>query len=72
MENRCVICGTVIPEGRQVCPGCEDGKNPVAAKPGKCFSGSGVTWWYVCGFCRTSINPNDKYCHECGKVVDWS
>ena len=23
MEERCVICGEVIPEGRQVCPKCE-------------------------------------------------
>lgn len=22
MENRCVVCGAVIPEGRQVCPEC--------------------------------------------------
>lgn len=22
-ENTCVICGEVIPEGRQVCPNCE-------------------------------------------------
>lgn len=22
-ENRCVCCGSVIPEGRQVCPVCE-------------------------------------------------
>lgn len=22
-ENRCVVCGDVIPEGRQVCPICE-------------------------------------------------
>lgn len=22
-ENRCVCCGSVIPEGRQVCPICE-------------------------------------------------
>lgn len=26
MENRCVSCGTVIPEGQQVCPQC---LNPV-------------------------------------------
>lgn len=26
MENRCIICGVVIPEGRQVCPNCENGK----------------------------------------------
>lgn len=23
MEERCVVCGTVIPEGRQVCQKCE-------------------------------------------------
>lgn len=23
MDNRCVCCGSVIPEGRQVCPSCE-------------------------------------------------
>ena len=22
MENRCVCCGAIIPEGRQVCPVC--------------------------------------------------
>lgn len=24
-ENRCVMCGEIIPEGRQVCPCCEKG-----------------------------------------------
>lgn len=23
MDNTCVCCGAIIPEGRQVCPGCE-------------------------------------------------
>ena len=23
MENRCVCCGAVVPEGRMVCPICE-------------------------------------------------
>ena len=41
-------------------------------KPERETSGSGVTWWNVCGSCRTAINPNDKFCHECGKPVDWS
>ena len=27
MENRCVICGEIIPEGRQVCPACEAGED---------------------------------------------
>ena len=26
-DNRCVICGDVIPEGRQVCPTCEALRN---------------------------------------------
>ena len=25
--DRCVVCGTVIPEGRRVCPKCERGAN---------------------------------------------
>lgn len=24
--NRCVCCGEIIPEGRQVCPNCEGGR----------------------------------------------
>ena len=25
MEDRCVCCGEIIPEGRMVCPKCEKG-----------------------------------------------
>lgn len=28
MDNRCVVCGKVIPEGMQVCLVCESGKRP--------------------------------------------
>lgn len=24
MVDRCICCGDIIPEGRQVCPACED------------------------------------------------
>ena len=27
-ENRCVCCNKIIPEGRQVCWNCENGKEP--------------------------------------------
>lgn len=27
-ENRCVMCGEIIPEGRQVCPNCMEGFVP--------------------------------------------
>ena len=26
-EERCVVCGRIIPEGRQVCRNCEEGRN---------------------------------------------
>ena len=26
MEDRCVMCGRIIPEGRQICPICEKGE----------------------------------------------
>ena len=28
-DNRCVSCGEIIPEGRQVCPQCETKKEPI-------------------------------------------
>ena len=46
-------------------------KEQEAVKPEREHSGGGTTWWNVCGNCRTAINPNDKYCHECGKAVKW-
>lgn len=33
MGNRCVICGEIIPEGRQICPACEyRGRNEIKEK----------------------------------------
>ena len=31
MVDRCVMCGEIIPEGRQICPLCEQGKTPKMA-----------------------------------------
>lgn len=47
-------------------------KEQGAVRPEREYSGGGVTWWYVCGNCKTAINPNDKFCHECGREVKWS
>ena len=44
-------------------------QKPVA--PERERSGSGTTWWNLCGVCKTTIFPNDKYCHECGRAVKW-
>ena len=46
-------------------------KEQEAVKPEREHSGGGTTWWNVCGNCKTAINPNDKYCHECGRAVMW-
>jgi hypothetical protein len=46
-------------------------KEQEPVEPAKEYSGGGVTWWNVCGNCNTAINPNDKYCHECGRAVKW-
>lgn len=33
MENKCLVCGAIIPEGRQVCPNCEKGgKHEISKK----------------------------------------
>ena len=32
MVDRCVTCGEIIPEGRQICPRCEQGKTPKLGK----------------------------------------
>lgn len=29
MDNTCISCGAIVPEGRQVCPICEYGELPV-------------------------------------------
>ena len=42
-----------------------------AIPPEKRCSSSGVTWWYVCGACGVSINPNSKFCQQCGVPIKW-
>ena len=34
-------------------------------------SDHGKTHWYVCGGCKSPINPGDRYCHECGRTLKW-
>ena len=67
--SECPYCGDNPCEIHLVCDAMELLKQPV--KPGVEHSGGGSTWWHVCGACKTAINPNDKYCHECGVSIDW-
>lgn len=48
---------------------CE--KEPEPVPPQIERSGGGLTWWNICGNCKTAINPNDKFCHECGRPIRW-
>ena len=32
MPERCICCGEIIPEGRQVCPSCESGRKMASEK----------------------------------------
>ena len=34
-------------------------------------SDGGLMHWWACGNCQSPINPEDKFCHECGKAVKW-
>lgn len=34
MEDRCICCGEIIPEGRQVCPICQEGGSSRMMKNG--------------------------------------
>lgn len=54
-SEKCVCCGAVIPEGRQVCPNCEAKR--VVLKPCPFCGGSGLQlkWDYWC----------ETYCIEC-------
>ena len=42
-----------------------------AQEPVKTKHNNGVTHWYVSAECDVSVNPGDKYCHECGRRLVW-
>lgn len=59
MENRCVCCGEIIPEGRMVCPMCEFGtmQNDGLKEFRKC----GDSWTYCDGECDRCTATNVVY-----------
>ena len=36
MEDKCISCGAIIPEGRQICPNCEQKPKPFRCPCIKC------------------------------------
>ena len=59
IENRCLVCGDIIPEGRQVCPNCEAGREKYCPYyQGVC----GIDERYVCyGMSDLKCNIRVKY-----------
>lgn len=54
MEDRCVMCGEIIPEGRQICPRCEKGKTKMENEK-IAINRAEVSWtfWqYLCFKCK--------------------
>lgn len=45
------------------------GQEPISASITD--SDGGMMHWWVCGACQAPINPEDNYCHECGRKVRW-
>ncbi len=52
MEDRCVCCGAIIPEGRSVCPNCMVGVGRENKKPKKRWTTVLQDIWYnfLCGW----------------------
>jgi predicted nucleic acid-binding Zn ribbon protein len=43
MEERCIVCGAIIPEGRQICPNCEKAVSRKEGRVKRMIS----AWWLI-------------------------
>lgn len=59
MENKCVFCGEIIPEGRQVCPNCEKRVTESSLKTVK-----KILWGYIQKHGTLITNGNIDYVLE--------
>lgn len=60
-EDRCVVCGEIVPEGRHVCPRCNDSLMPKVGKKITCD---------ICPQCKNlypdKVDSNGNYFCICG------
>ena len=84
--DRCVMCGEIIPEGRQVCPNCEARimehpldemreayaeEKQISKKP-KQYTDSFKITYYFCPVCEyVRVRSKQKRCETCGQLLDW-
>lgn len=72
-ENRCVCCGDIIPEGRQICPACEKGYKHGHWLSGKTILGTEVMC-SNCGFTALMSRLSDqdkKFCPKCHSKMEY-
>lgn len=63
MEDRCLYCGEIIPEGRQICSRCDDELSNSLDEQ----KVTSVYPDYPCKRCRTTHKANCM----CGKWIAW-
>lgn len=69
MIDTCVCCGDVVPEGRQVCVRCENGRSNngvICPECGSLLEVMDLSWWNTCdGICKSTL----FHCNVCHS--DW-
>ena len=71
MEERCIVCGNIIPDGRQVCGICGLGKSSKAEKTKPYFNLKND----VCAICfqkhiEVDHARGNHFCFECNKLTE--
>jgi len=79
-EDRCVVCGEIIPEGTQICTNCHSRAmtnlpdrwlmRDVPKRP-KVYK-MRIGYGYKCWQCGHGVSRAEhKYCPNCGQCQDW-
>ena len=68
-EERCLICGEIIPEGRQVCPMCENGRSKTKPR----YIDADALYQEIADWreiIADTYGKNDEYCVCLERVLD--
>lgn len=62
-ETKSDFISLTVGEGKAILKLLEDAEAEI--------EGGGMTWFFVCGNCHTSLNEHANFCHECGRRIKW-
>ena len=78
--DRCVCCGEIVPEGRIVCPQCENGAEQNGNKKTtyvvrgrwikRQFADEPTAFGYRCSECHLTYEVDTNYCPNCGAKMN--